>query len=482
MLIAQLSDVHVGDARHRPELLHAAMRSPGKSSPLSPATRRDSWLLNVRLPDGRFGYPSSNRSGEDSNASDVDRVTGGWPAVLLGHVRQCGRPTLGIDVLSNRADVISAGDALVEVRIPAGVSVAKVRVFDDGRDVTSAFAVRPNGRFEGLVTGLSLGPNVLTATRPRRKDATRHGHQPPQRRPGLLRPAGPALGLPGDRRRRAVQPAGELRVPLQVDTRGHVRRLRPRQARRPTSPTTTTDQGKTVPYVVRVETGYQDRDQYKIAVLYDPRKPWAAWDPQEQWNHKLLITHGASCGIEHQAGSAPDVENDAALSRGFAVMSTALNNAGHNCNIVTQAESMVMAKERLVEQYGELRYTIGTGCSGGSLDPAAGRERLPRHLPGHPARLQLPGRVVDGPAARRLPPRAPVRGGPLEVGDRRGLGPAVDRRGRGSSQPRQLDRLRHRLLDLARRSRTTAARACPPRTPTTRRPTPAACAARSPTT
>ena len=48
-------------------------------------------------------------------------------------------------------------------------------------------------------------------------------------------------------------------------------------------------------------------------------------------------------------------------------MSTALNNAGHNCNLVTQAESMVMAKERLVEQYGEIRYTIGTGCSGGSL-------------------------------------------------------------------------------------------------------------------
>src|SRR5207249_980593 len=59
--------------------------------------------------------------------------------------------------------------------------------------------------------------------------------------------------------------------------------------------------------------------------------------------------------------------NDPALSRGFAVMSTALDNAGHNCNIVTQAESLVMAKERLVEQYGELRYTIGTGCSGGSL-------------------------------------------------------------------------------------------------------------------
>ena len=60
-----------------------------------------------------------------------------------------------------------------------------------------------------------------------------------------------------------------------------------------------------MPYIVRVETGYQDRDQYKIAVLYDPAKPWEPWAPQQQWNHKLLITHGASCGIDHQSGSAP---------------------------------------------------------------------------------------------------------------------------------------------------------------------------------
>ncbi len=138
---------------------------------------------------------------------------------------------------------------------------------------------------------------------------------------------------------------------------------------------TTTDQGKTVPFIVRTETGYQDRDQYKITVLYDPAKPWTAWSPQQQWNHKLLITHGASCGIEHQSGSAPSTTGDTvaggspteALGRGFAVMSTALDNAGHNCNLATEAESLVMAKERLVERYGEIRYTIGTGCSGGSL-------------------------------------------------------------------------------------------------------------------
>ena len=48
-------------------------------------------------------------------------------------------------------------------------------------------------------------------------------------------------------------------------------------------------------------------------------------------------------------------------------MSTALDHNQHNCNIVTQAESLLMAKERLTERYGQIRYTIGIGCSGGSV-------------------------------------------------------------------------------------------------------------------
>ncbi len=48
-------------------------------------------------------------------------------------------------------------------------------------------------------------------------------------------------------------------------------------------------------------------------------------------------------------------------------MSTALANTGHNCNLAAEAESLIMAKERLVERYGDVRYTIGTGCSGGSI-------------------------------------------------------------------------------------------------------------------
>ena len=56
-----------------------------------------------------------------------------------------------------------------------------------------------------------------------------------------------------------------------------------------------------------------------------------------------------------------------ALGQGFAVASHTLDNAGHNCNLVTQAESLIMTKEMVVERFGPLRYTIGSGCSGGSL-------------------------------------------------------------------------------------------------------------------
>jgi hypothetical protein len=279
-----------------------------------------------------------------------------------------------IDVLSNRADLISAGDALVAIDIgsadPAGV---KVTIGD--RDVTDAFALRPNGRYEGLVDGLAVGENELTATVPDAPAAHITIVNHPNGGPVFAGPqVQPWVCQDGARDAQCNQPetyAYEYRSSVTGQFAAYDPDNPPADVAQ-----TTTDEGVTVPFIVRTETGYQDRDQYKIAVLFDPSKPWTAWAPQRQFNHKLLITHGASCGIDHQSGSAPSVTADTeglggspteALGRGFAVMSTALDNAGHNCNLVTQAESLVMAKERLVERYGELRYTIGTGCSGGSL-------------------------------------------------------------------------------------------------------------------
>src|SRR2546430_11493634 len=92
-------------------------------------------------------------------------------AIVMAAVADAPAPARAEDrfdiaVLSNRADLISGGDALIEVVLPAGVDPARVRVDVDGRDVTAAFGVRPNGRYMGLVTGLAERANVLTARAP----------------------------------------------------------------------------------------------------------------------------------------------------------------------------------------------------------------------------------------------------------------------------------------------------------------------------
>ena len=102
--------------------------------------------------------------------------------------------TMSIEVLSNRADLIAAGDALVRVVSPAGVSPSEVRVALNGQDVTPSFAVRADGNFDGLVTGLGDGPNELTATAPgggARITITNHL----KGRPRLRRSPGAAVGV-----------------------------------------------------------------------------------------------------------------------------------------------------------------------------------------------------------------------------------------------------------------------------------------------
>ena len=64
--------------------------------------------------------------------------------------------TLKIDVLSNRADLISGGDALVQI-VGRAASTGSVRVDVDGRDVTSAFAVARTAGCWAVSRGLSSG-------------------------------------------------------------------------------------------------------------------------------------------------------------------------------------------------------------------------------------------------------------------------------------------------------------------------------------
>jgi hypothetical protein len=273
-------------------------------------------------------------------------------------------PTIQIRVLSNRADLISGGDALVELVVPAGRGAPSATV--NGRSVTASFH-RSGGRILGLVTGLRLGPNVLTA-RAGGLGARITITNAPVGGPIFAGPQiKPWTCQAGAQDAQCNQATGYQLLYMPVAGSRF-------QSYDPAHPPadaliarTTTQTGVTVPFIVRLETGYIDRDQYQIAALFQPAKAWTAWAPQPQFNHKLVITHGASCDTSYATGTAPDVLNKTALGAGFVVMSHALDNAGHNCNIATEAESLVMTKERVIERYGVLRYTIGSGCSGGSL-------------------------------------------------------------------------------------------------------------------
>jgi hypothetical protein len=282
------------------------------------------------------------------------------------------RPKVSISVLSGRADLVSNDDALIEVSVRSG-GAGRVKVTVEPkqgseRTVTSAFRHRGH-RLVGLVEGLGLGRNVVRATLPNGSGARLALINHPNAGPVF---AGPQL-QPWKCQPTAVD--AQCNQPPSYDylyqpTGGG--QLQPYDPANPPTDvaTTTTDSGVTVPFIVRVETGYIDRDQYRIAALYQPGEPWTAPHPQSQFAHKLLIFHGASCGVDYQVGAAPGITGGIgpyALGRGFATMSTALDNNGHNCNLPLQAESLVMTKEHLIERYGTLRYTIGTGCSGGSL-------------------------------------------------------------------------------------------------------------------
>jgi hypothetical protein len=288
---------------------------------------------------------------------------------------------LQIQVLSTRADLVSGGQALTAVALPAGTNPGSVLVDLNGHDVTAQFAERPDGRYEGLLAGLVNGANTVTATVTGGPSTSATVVNHPIGGPIFTGPqVQPWVCQSGARDAQCNQPPtyAYYYMPAAATTAGQATGPSDRsslfQSYDPSNPppaeaiaATTTDNGHTVPYIVRVETGYLDRDQYSIAMLWQPGKPWSPWAPQPQWDRKLVVTHGASCGADHTTSTAPSTEYDPALSRGMGVMSTAMDNAGHDCSVLTEAESLIMAKEHLVDAYGTLRYTIGTGCSGGSL-------------------------------------------------------------------------------------------------------------------
>ena len=140
-----------------------------------------------------------------------------------------------------------------------------------------------------------------------------------------------------------------------------------------------------------------NRGIYDIAVLFDPTKPWTALAPQPQWNGKVVYSFGASTGQPRlQFRTAQNWADDAALSRGFMVVDNSVTDSLYNSNRTLVAETVMMMKEHIVDTYGEIAYTIGNGCSGGSIQQNTVVSIFPGLLDGIQPSCNYPDSITTG--------------------------------------------------------------------------------------
>jgi len=292
-------------------------------------------------------------------------------------------PVATIKVLSNRADLVSGGDALVEVVAPAGVDVSTLKVEANGADVTSAFATRADGRYYGLVTGLKDGTNSVRVAQAGKTGAvlsiTNHPIGGPVISGAQIKPwtcttkvaaptaNNPDLGDPLDEQCNIAAPVYRYQYRTLAGAFAAYDPANPPAAA--SIAQTTTDEGKTVPYIVRIERGVINRGKYDLAYLANPAAPttgWQPWSVPVSWNRKLFWKFGSGCDFQRVQGSPGNVTDHEALSRGFMVASSEMTQYGTHCNDVTSAETVIMVKEYIAEHYGLIRFTMSDGGSGGA--------------------------------------------------------------------------------------------------------------------
>jgi hypothetical protein len=301
-----------------------------------------------------------------------------------------------VNVLSSRPDMVSGGDALIEVLVPAGTKPGDLSLELNGANVASQLQHdSQSGNFRGLVSGLRDGENSLTAAVRRDKAKIRLVNYPitgpilsgPHLTPYECRTVQSGLGEPLD----ANCSAKQMIDYFYRSTDGKFKPL-PTGALPGDVATTKTNEGKSVQYIVRVDSGTINRTIYRIAILDPSRGAADAWRPDAAWNRKLAVSFGGGSGTQYNQGTnqATAALNDLYLSRGFAFMiATELVNQLHS-NAVLQGESLMMLKEYFIERYGVPKWTVGNGGSGGAIQQQLITEIYPGLLDGLQPTLSFP--------------------------------------------------------------------------------------------
>jgi Tannase-like family of unknown function (DUF6351) len=292
-----------------------------------------------------------------------------------------------IDVLSSRPDQVSGGDALIRVE---GRRLHDLRVLRNGADVTDAFELE-HGELEGLVDGLRLGRNRISVYDRRRRVArqTLVNHpikgpifSGPHQRPFVCKTIQAGLGEPLVDNQvgsgfRVLAPDGSTAgfsrncgANTTVDwlyrrtSGGNLVPLPPGPLPADVGTTTTLD-GRTVPFIVRRERGTINRFIYSLAMLADP----AAGDiDTSRWNRRLVYSFDGGVAIGRNQGTPGGAAiNPDLLARGYAIAHSSGTRTSVHYNMVLGGETALMTKERFVERYGVPLYTVGIGGSGGAI-------------------------------------------------------------------------------------------------------------------
>ena len=310
---------------------------------------------------------------------------------------------LEIKTLSSRPDLVSGGDALIEVKVPAGTQVSQITLTLNGKDVTNQLKSEPtSGSFRGLINGLTVGENSLRAmlkSSPKTQASLTIRNYPitgpilsgPHLTPYECRTVESGLGQPLDADCSATQ---KIEYFYRASDNTFKPLANPNGTRPADLVTTTTNDGKTVPYIVRVDSGTINRSIYRIAVLDDPTPETASaqWAPGQGWNRKLAVSFGGGAGTQYNQGvnQANAALNHLYLSRGFAhIISTELVNQQHG-NAVLQGETLMMLKEYFIERYGLPKWTVGSGGSGGAIQQLLITQMYPGLLDGLQPSLAFP--------------------------------------------------------------------------------------------
>jgi len=297
-----------------------------------------------------------------------------------------------INTLSTAANTVSGGDVVVEVRAPRYARLSDLVVRLNGQDVTAQLSADAAGqRLVGLLTGLQLGKNRVTVSSRHhhggqhyeKLEITNHpisgGIFGPHQRPWVCETEASGLGAPP-----ASGPcvAATKYEWFYRSTSGALLPLPAGPLPADVAQTTTID-GNTVNFIVRVESGVINESIYRIAILDNPANPISnPWSPGGKkpgagWNGKLFYHFLGGAGPGFRSGrnvatSAINVSDtistrDEPLRLGFAVALGTRNTFGTGADEVVSAETVMMIKERFIEQYGLPKYTVGLGSSGGAI-------------------------------------------------------------------------------------------------------------------